>query len=109
MEIHLEAALPLWAFVTHPLIVRAPTGISAGSGSIMTDIFFDSFVCISAEIVSRIFGSSVAVCDEVVVVSGAAAVLLCGHACAESTDVSVRSCHWTANRSTTAVCACEPG
>src|SRR5271163_2960692 len=103
MPISLPTALPPFAFVMHPLITRAPTGIAVGSGSTMTSIFFDNFVRISSEIVYRIFGSTVTFSDGAAVAGDAAAALVCGHACAESAGVSVTGCDSTANRSTTAV------
>src|SRR5215470_5294360 len=108
MPINLVAALPPFAFVMHPLMTRAPTGIAVGSGFTMTDIFFNNLFCISPEILSRIFGSTVTLVDGAAVVGDAAGAVVSGHACAESADVSVTGCDSTANRSTTAVRGCGP-
>src|SRR5215469_13665202 len=105
MPINLLAALPPSAFVMHPLMTRAPTGIAVGSGFTITDIFFNNLFCISPEISSRIFGSTVTLVDGVGVAAGA---LVSGHACIERADESVTGCVSTANRSTTAVLGCDP-
>jgi hypothetical protein len=110
MPMSLLALLPLSALVMHPLITRAPTWIAEGSGSTVTNIFFDSFVSISLEIVSRIpaiLVSTVKPVDGMVVVAEAAAEPVCGHACAESGDVPTIGCDATANLSTTAVGGCN--
>jgi hypothetical protein len=110
MPISLLALFPLSALVMHPLITRAPAWIAEGSGSTVTNIFFDSFVSSSLEIVSRIpaiLVSTVKLVDGVVVVADVAAEPVCGQACAESADVPTMGCDSTANLSTAAVGGCN--